>query len=271
MADEIDPWDWSQDQVIEAFCRNRELLPLPTSTSTLPDPITFEALLREHEINGSTLLTDITQEVLKTDLQVKPIGQRSAVTHAIQELRKRSQKYAQHNPRTPSHASIAGGYWTPGPNTSYSDHHFPRPDIFSPNPGQQRLQEQKNAASESGASPPFARPAIRDRPPVPDVQSPLQVNEAGSGESNAHKRRMGEAMVEEGAGRKIRRLDLSTTARSKTTNTELPASSGTTSSFVTSKTSGSPENDLDPALPSRSHLCGMQDTNVSRYHVVRPR
>ena len=212
MADEVDPWDWDQDQVVKVFCHDCAQLPIPSVTSILPEPVAFEALLRENDVNGSTLLTDISGEVLKADFNIKSIGQRNAVVFAISELRKKSQKYALHNPSPAyglhSHPSIVGSFHTPFART-------PFPDVYSPPLTHQRLHDHNDAIATSGASPVFARPSIPERSPLQGMNGPEHGNlEDGS----PNRRRLGETVVEGGAGRKKRRLDLTATSKPEPVN-----------------------------------------------------
>ncbi|KAJ9643017.1 hypothetical protein H2199_004539 [Coniosporium tulheliwenetii] len=82
-----DPWDWSVDDVVEAFCGWTSVAP----RTQLPDPQILETKLREQEVNGSTLLTAIDHVVLKEEFGIKPLGQRNAIVLAINRLRPQSQ------------------------------------------------------------------------------------------------------------------------------------------------------------------------------------
>ncbi|OJJ87151.1 putative SNF2 family helicase/ATPase [Aspergillus glaucus CBS 516.65] len=92
-TDDGDPLDWTLDEVVEFLCHNPQT---PWSNSVVrihPDPIAFEAALRDNFITGEVLLHDIDLKVLHEDLGMKAFGHRSSVIRAIQYLRKRSFKY----------------------------------------------------------------------------------------------------------------------------------------------------------------------------------
>lgn len=92
-TDSRDPLDWTLDEVIEFLCHNPQM---PWSNSVVrirPDPVAFEAALRDNLITGEILLHDIDLKVLHEDLGIKAFGHRSSVIRAIEYLRKRSFKY----------------------------------------------------------------------------------------------------------------------------------------------------------------------------------
>ena len=73
-----DPLDWTVDEVVQFLCRNPQT-PWSRSSSRAPrpDPITFEATLRENEITGEVLMHDVDKETLREDLGVRALGHRS--------------------------------------------------------------------------------------------------------------------------------------------------------------------------------------------------
>lgn len=106
-ANDGDPLDWALDEVVDFLCHNPRT---PWSNSVVrncPDPVTFEAALRDNFITGEVLLHDVDLKVLQEDLGIKAFGHRSSVARAIQYLRRRSIKYqsAQEKPKLRSEDS----------------------------------------------------------------------------------------------------------------------------------------------------------------------
>ncbi len=89
-----DPWDWSVDQVGREFCRSDQDRPTWCSpTDHLPKPAVLEVELQENDVTGEVLLTAVTKEVLRNDLNVKSMGQRHTIEKGINYLRSRSAKF----------------------------------------------------------------------------------------------------------------------------------------------------------------------------------
>ena len=116
MASDKDPWDWTIDEVVEALCTSRRIYnDAGWSNPTLPDSKTFEQQLREQEVNGATLLTGVTEQFLKEELNIRALGKRQALLVAIKHLQSRSSKYCeQFQPSFPtSQAPLSAGFHTP--------------------------------------------------------------------------------------------------------------------------------------------------------------
>ncbi|KAF7165346.1 hypothetical protein CNMCM5623_009551 [Aspergillus felis] len=92
--DDGDPLDWTVDEVVAFLCHNPET-PWSQSASQAPrpNPVQFEAALRENLITGEVLLHDVDKETLREELGLKAIGHRSSMLMAIRYLQRRSQKY----------------------------------------------------------------------------------------------------------------------------------------------------------------------------------
>ncbi|KAL9051360.1 MAG: hypothetical protein Q9162_006062 [Coniocarpon cinnabarinum] len=89
-----DPWDWSVDDVVAHLCYSpNHLWADRGSSSALPNVAKLEEALRENDINGSCLLTDVDLNTLKADLGIQALGQRSKIFRAINELRGRSPRW----------------------------------------------------------------------------------------------------------------------------------------------------------------------------------
>ena len=86
-----DPWDWDVEDVVECLCSPYGLLNLNNPFCRLaPD---FATVLRENDVTGATLLTEIDRDVLRSDLGVKSIGKRGAIIRTIEYLRSISPRY----------------------------------------------------------------------------------------------------------------------------------------------------------------------------------
>ncbi|RHZ44408.1 putative SNF2 family helicase/ATPase [Aspergillus thermomutatus] len=128
-SDDGDPLDWTVDEVVAFLCHNPET-PWSQSASQAPrpNPVQFEAALRENLITGEVLLHDVDKETLREELGLRAIGHRSSMLMAIRYLQGRSQKYQRSrvelasqldNRRysvTPSHLASV----TPGPLQEFS-------------------------------------------------------------------------------------------------------------------------------------------------------
>ncbi|KAI5307992.1 hypothetical protein KEM55_006861, partial [Ascosphaera atra] len=99
-----DPYDWSVDQVVTYLCETTAASSNQAALSSLAET------LRENDISGDVLLTDIDKDTLKNEFQIKSFGLRVKVHKAILGLQKSSPKYAQfiqeHGPpQRPSYGS----------------------------------------------------------------------------------------------------------------------------------------------------------------------
>ena len=89
----VDPYDWSIDEVIHAFCSSNGLLIRRHKTYDL-DKIARD--LRDNDVNGEVLLSELpTGTCLKDDFGIRSIGQLKAFKEEIVQLRSRSQKWQQ--------------------------------------------------------------------------------------------------------------------------------------------------------------------------------
>jgi SNF2 family DNA or RNA helicase len=86
-----DPWDWSVDQVVQDFCRLGRPV-WSSATDHLPDRAFLEQELRDNDVTGEVVLSAVTNDVLRNDLNIKSMGQRHAILKGINHLRLRSQK-----------------------------------------------------------------------------------------------------------------------------------------------------------------------------------
>ncbi|KAI9746628.1 MAG: hypothetical protein M1818_000342 [Claussenomyces sp. TS43310] len=91
-----DPWFWDNERVVQELCTSRRSWPDKSPNQRMPDPEKFAKALREHEIDGSTLLTEIDVSGLREDLGVVAIAQRGTVKWAIRQLQDMSPKYQEY-------------------------------------------------------------------------------------------------------------------------------------------------------------------------------
>ncbi|KAK5069029.1 hypothetical protein LTR16_009727, partial [Cryomyces antarcticus] len=93
MGDSTDPWDWTVEQVVHRFCKSRDLWEEGMPRAKLPESEQFEQNLIANDIDGPALLLDMDKETLKSEFDIKSIGQRSAIMWAVNKLRSISLKY----------------------------------------------------------------------------------------------------------------------------------------------------------------------------------
>ena len=86
-----DPYEWSVEDVIDSLCSPHGLLSLThPNCRAAPD---FANVLRDNDITGAMLLTEVDRDLLRSDFGVKSAGKRGAVIDIINHLRSISQKY----------------------------------------------------------------------------------------------------------------------------------------------------------------------------------
>ncbi|KAI4180743.1 MAG: hypothetical protein LQ346_006923 [Caloplaca aetnensis] len=88
-----DPWDWTVDEVTAALCHPASPFRSRTNPQVLPNATFLEGKLREHCIDGCSLLTDINNTSLKEDLGISALGQRGHIQREVQRLRWDSPRY----------------------------------------------------------------------------------------------------------------------------------------------------------------------------------
>jgi len=87
-TDNRDPWYWTIEDVVHALCSPDD--------PNFPDSTKLAKTIRENRLWGASLLIHVNNATLKDDLDVKPLGERTAVLLLIEDLRSRSAKYQQH-------------------------------------------------------------------------------------------------------------------------------------------------------------------------------
>jgi hypothetical protein len=101
VMEDDDPWFWDVDRVVRELCTDQRSWVPKTVSPRMPDPVPLERALREQEIDGSTLLTEIDESDLKDEFGLKIRGSRATIKHAIGELRYISPQYQAWKERHP--------------------------------------------------------------------------------------------------------------------------------------------------------------------------
>jgi len=87
-----DPWFWDVGRVVLELCTPNRCW-IARHNVQMPDPVTFEISLREHNISGDILLSGVTDDDLRKDLGPMKLAHRVSVKDAIAQLQCRSQEY----------------------------------------------------------------------------------------------------------------------------------------------------------------------------------
>jgi SNF2 family DNA or RNA helicase len=110
--DEEDPWTWDTDRVVQELCTENRTWPPLFATQLLPDAKQLEINLREQEIDGPWLLTEITHQILRDDFGIvgpRSIKYRATILHAISYFRGKSQQYAHYVQQHGLQSRLDGG------------------------------------------------------------------------------------------------------------------------------------------------------------------
>ncbi|KAI4146788.1 MAG: hypothetical protein LQ341_001986 [Variospora aurantia] len=92
-----DPWEWTVDEVVAALCDPvLHFRAAKANPQALPDATILEEKLREHYIEGCSLLTDIDHATLKEEFQIAAVGQRGHILREIVRLRWKSDRYSKY-------------------------------------------------------------------------------------------------------------------------------------------------------------------------------
>ena len=110
-----DPWDWTVDQVVFALTDHGSPLIQANEQLSLPDASLLAKVLRENDVTGLALLTEVTTHCLRDELGIKSLGHRAAINHLIRQLQDVSSKFQQQTQRSArlSSASFASRVGTP--------------------------------------------------------------------------------------------------------------------------------------------------------------
>ncbi|KAI0114866.1 hypothetical protein F4814DRAFT_439957 [Daldinia grandis] len=95
-----DPWDWDVDRVVQELCSPNRSWDPPTPTPLqFPPPEKLEPLLREHGVDGHTLLTYDRAELCH-DLRIRIVKHKSILKHVISSFQSRSKQYRLYRKRS---------------------------------------------------------------------------------------------------------------------------------------------------------------------------
>ena len=88
-----DPWDWTVEQVVFALTDHHSPLRRNNAQLSLPDASGFAEVLRENDVTGLALLTEVNTHCLRDELGIKSLGHRAAISHLIRQLKDISSKF----------------------------------------------------------------------------------------------------------------------------------------------------------------------------------
>ncbi|PYI09984.1 hypothetical protein BO78DRAFT_336380 [Aspergillus sclerotiicarbonarius CBS 121057] len=229
-----DPLDWTVDEVVQFLCRNPQT-PWARSSSRAPrpNPVTFEATLRENEVTGEVLLHDVDKETLRDDLGLRALGHRSSVLMAIRYLQRNSPKFQdsrthlgappedQYSAATPvfSQFNSPSYHIPPSQDVTPQRGAFPSPRLQTPTAPRGPLagtsgNEQRSSTADDRRSDGTASHH--------GVTTQNEGSRAYSEQKSPERRtRPGEDMVVDGQGNKRRKLNLSSLNQDQ--NSDLPS------------------------------------------------
>lgn len=210
-SEDGDPLDWTVDEVVKFLCYTAETPWSNSVVSNRPDPVSFEAALRENFVTGETLLHDVDMKNLSEDLGIKALGHRSSVIRAIHYLRERSLKY-QSTQGKPKAQSESRHDDSPAP--SYSEQ-MPTLHLGTPHHGGSRKSPSvliSNSVSK-GEEPLSSGPVFsQNMIPGNRKRTGFEADGGSENDENSGNRVEGrpkESVVVDDQGRKRRRLQLS--------------------------------------------------------------
>ncbi|TKA78522.1 hypothetical protein B0A49_05123 [Cryomyces minteri] len=190
MGEFTDPWDWTVEQVVHRFCKSRDLWEEGMPRAKLPASEQLEQNLIANDIDGPALLLDMDKETLKSEFNIKSIGQRSAFMWAVNKLRSISLKYQSQHSVLASQPHFIGAVEPDTPRPS--SHHLGF------------LDSPAVALNQPVRQPPLFQPK-------PVNQQAVFGAAAETAEDGLNARvRPGESLIEDEGGRKRRKLVLNT-------------------------------------------------------------
>ena len=154
-----DPWDWTVEQVVFALTDHNSLLRRNNAQLPLPDASHFATVLRENDVTGLALLTEVTTYCLRDELGIKSLGHRAAINQLIRQLQKQSLKFQEQT------AHDAGSLCSTISSSAQRQSHF----------GHDKNRLQSRDVFEEG---PVIQEVVR---PNPGVLRALEYMQAGEG------------------------------------------------------------------------------------------
>lgn len=104
-----DPWDWTVEQVVSALTDHHSQLRRNNAQLSLPDASLLAQVLRENDVTGLALLTEVTTHCLRDELGIKSLGHRAAINHLIRQLQDISSKFQEQTARSARLSSVGLG------------------------------------------------------------------------------------------------------------------------------------------------------------------
>ncbi|PYH98962.1 SNF2 family helicase/ATPase [Aspergillus ellipticus CBS 707.79] len=166
-----DPLDWTVDEVVQFLCLNPQTpWTLSSSRAPRPDPVTFEAAIRDNLVTGEVLLHDVDKETLRDDLGLRALGHRSCILMAIRYLQRNSPKFQGSRTHLGAHLE---DHSSPSWSSLATSSNYPRlssPAYHAP------LLQNATPQREVLHSPPPLTPTVSN--PNPPAELPLNTGES---------------------------------------------------------------------------------------------
>ena len=102
-----DPWDWTVEQVVFELTDPQSSLLRLTGPLALPDPYQLAQVLRQNDVNGLALLTEVNTTSIKEELGIKSLAHRASINVLVRSLQHRSPKYRENHPISGGPSSIS--------------------------------------------------------------------------------------------------------------------------------------------------------------------
>lgn len=104
-----DPWYWTVDEVVFALTNHDSQLLRSNASLSLPNPDIFANVLRNNDVNGLALLTEVNTVCIRDELGIKSLGQRAAINQLIRQLQERSSVLQEQTQRSARLSSVGLG------------------------------------------------------------------------------------------------------------------------------------------------------------------
>ena len=120
-----DPWDWSVEDVVNAFCNPESQLRRAHSSGSFPDDALLAGKIRDLDVTGLALLKKVDGNCLKNDFGIKSMGHLAILEELIEVLQHESAKYQDRETRRRSSlAPSSNTGWASRMATPYSNSPF---------------------------------------------------------------------------------------------------------------------------------------------------
>lgn len=137
-----DPWYWTVDQVVYALTDHDSLLLKINALLSLPDASILAKVLRENDVTGLALLTELTSRCLRNELGIKSLGHIAAIKDLVKQLRNMSTKYQERAQPSARVSSVGSGSRIGSP-------YFATPSSFDPRAASRVLESMLSPVSPS--------------------------------------------------------------------------------------------------------------------------